>query len=114
MTKVAPKALGLTTSVARDRKAPFAFAVSGALTRPAGAACVGKVKVTAKAGKKVVSTKVVGLKAKGATCRYTAAFRLAKRPATLPKTGKLVLSARFLGSTTLLPKASSTKTVRLG
>jgi subtilisin-like proprotein convertase family protein len=114
VTKLAPKSLSLASSTTRDRKAPFTFGVSGSLARPAGTICQGKVKVTAKAGKKVVATRVAGLKAKGATCKFAASFRFAKRPATLPKSGKIVLSARFLGSTTLLPKASATKTVRLG
>ena len=113
VARLAPRALRISSN-ARDRKAPYLFRVSGTLARPAGAMCSGKVKVTAKVGRKVIATRKASLKAKGATCRYAVTFRFNKRPKAVTKSGKVVLSARFLGTSALLPKNSPRKTVRIG
>lgn len=115
ITKLTPRGLGVTLSTARDRLAPFGFTVTGKLTRPLGSTlCAGKVKVTLKAGKKVVRAKTVALRTVKANCTYRAAFRLKNKPAALPTSGRLSVSARFLGTARLAARASKVASVRLG
>ena len=113
--RLAPRSLGLALSTRRDRVAPYKFAVSGTLVRPLGSTiCAGKVAVTLKAGKKTVTTRTVALRRSGANCTYRAAFSLKKKPATLPKSGALTVSARFVGTALLKPRAAKVTTLRLG
>ena len=115
ITTLTPRGLGLALSVGRDRLAPYRFAVSGRLTPPAGTdLCSGTVKVTVKAGARVVATRAVPLRKTGGVCTYRAAFSLKTMPSSLPKSGKLTVSARFLGTTGLAARTAPSKSVRLG
>lgn len=114
-TRLTPRSLGLALSTRRDRVAPYAFSVSGKLVRPAGSTiCAGKVAVTLKAGKKTVTQRTVALRKSGANCTYRVAFSLNKKPATLPKSGALTVSARFVGTALLKPRVAKPTTVRIG
>ncbi len=113
--KLAPRAFAVAVSTKRDRTAPYAFRVSGRLTPPAGTTiCSGKVKVTVTAGKKVVSTRRVNLRRAGSACTYAASFRLRSKPRTLPRSGKVTISARYLGTTRVTARTAKPKVVRLG
>jgi subtilisin-like proprotein convertase family protein len=113
-SKLTPRSLGLSVTK-RDRTAPYKFNVSGKLNLPPGvAACVGKVQVTAKAGRRTVASKKVSLRKKGAACTYKAALTFKKKPKGLPSSGKLKISARFLGNTSLTARAAGAKSVKLG
>jgi subtilisin-like proprotein convertase family protein len=113
-TKLKPRSLGLGLSK-RDRKAPFKVTASGRLRFPAGVnTCTGRVKVVAKAGRKTVATKTVRLKRTRGACTYRAVFTFKKLPRSLPASGKLKVSARFLGNASLRARASAAASVRLG
>jgi subtilisin-like proprotein convertase family protein len=113
-SKLRPLSLGLGLSTKKDLKAPFTFTVTGRLGLPAGVrSCSGKVQVRAKAGKKVVASRTVKLKKKGAACTYTAPLSIKKLPTSLPKSGKVSVTARFLGNNSLIARASKVGSVRI-
>jgi subtilisin-like proprotein convertase family protein len=115
ITKLAPRGLGVALSTTRDAVAPFAFSVTGKLTPPVGSTiCAGKVAVTVKAGKKVVSSKTVSLRKSGAACTYKAAFSFKSKPKALPKSGTVTVSSRFLGTAAFTARASKVASIRLG
>ena len=89
---------------------------SGKLVAPAAAtiACGGKVQVVVKAGKKTVLSRKVALKKKGASCTYKTVLTFKKLPKSLPASGKVSVSARFLGNKGLVARAAKAGTVRLG
>jgi subtilisin-like proprotein convertase family protein len=111
VAKLKPRSVGLKVS-GRDRKAPYVINASGKVTAPAASiSCTGRVRVLVKAGKKTVTTKTVKLTK---ACTYTARFTLKKLPKSLPKSGKVTVSARFLGNTALVARTSKAGSVRLG
>lgn len=104
--------VSLTIKPARDRSKPYAFALSGRLTLPAGVTkadgCTGKVVITIKrANKKTVKAYTATLKP-GCTYKVTA-----KLPATT-KPGALKATARFAGNPALLPAKSAVRALRAG
>lgn len=113
VTKLSPRAVGLKLS-GRDRVAPYVITARGTVKRPAGAAaavCTGKVRVTAKAGRKVVLSKTVKLTK---ACSFTAKLTIKKKPKSLPRNGKITVSARFLGNASLKARTSKAGSVRIG
>jgi Ca2+-binding RTX toxin-like protein len=99
-----PSSLSLRLSPSRDRRAPYAFRARGRL---AGAgSCSGTVRITAKAGRRTVSSRRARLTR---TCRYSLRVRFRSRPAS-----RLRFSARFSGNRSTLSRTSRSRTVRLG
>ena len=113
--KAVPKKLALAVSAKRDRTAPYTFAIKGTLTPPVGSAlCAGTVKIVMRAGGRAVRAGSVGLREINGTCIYRATFILKKAPGSLPRSGKMTISSRFLGNVLLAPRNATTITVRLG
>jgi hypothetical protein len=108
--RFAPKGLGLSFRPSRDRKAPYAFRLTGRVLRPdpvsPSQGCSGTITLTAKRGSKVVSTKRATL---SRTCEYSATFRFRSRVAS-----RLRFQAKFAGNEVLSTASSKTKTARLG
>ena len=102
--------LTATLRPGRDRRAPYAFRVSGRLVRPEfvspSQGCSGTVVVTAKRGSRTVSTKRATL---GRTCEYQVTFRFRSRTAS-----RLRIGAKFGGNDVLADKTSRVRTARLG
>ncbi len=99
-----PTALSLRVSPSRDRRAPYAFHARGRL---AGAGtCSGTVRITAKAGRRTVSSRRARL-SRG--CNYALTVRFRSRPA-----GRLRFTARFDGNRSTLARTSRRRTTRLG
>ena len=67
-----------------------------------------------KAGKKAVSRKTAKLRRAKTRCTYRVVFKFKKAPRALPKSGKLKVSARYLGTARLAPRNAKLRTVRLG
>jgi phospholipase C len=91
----------------RDRRAPFVFVVRGRLTPPGGAACGGRVRVTVRSGRRVVTTRAVRVRA---SCTWSLRLRFTSRRRL--GSGRLTLRSRFLGTPQLLPHDARTLTVR--
>jgi Ca2+-binding RTX toxin-like protein len=108
--RFSPGELTLRLRPGRDRTAPYAFQATGALTRPETVSpsqgCSGTVTISARRGRKVVSTKRVRLTR---TCEYEATLRFRKRVAK-----RLRLTARFGGNDVLGTRTSRARSVRLG
>ena len=68
--------------------------------------CSGELTITAKAGRRTVTTRRVKL---SRTCEYNVTLTYRKRPAS-----RLRVTARFAGNEVLGSKTSRTRTVRLG
>ncbi len=92
----------------RDKAGPYRIKASGKLTglivKPA--TCTGKVLVKAKKGKKSVS-KRASLKYGAGACKYSATL-------TIKSTGKWKVTATFLGTNSLLARASAARTFTAG
>ncbi len=105
-----PRELGISLRPSRDRSAPYTFRVKGRVLRPdivsPSQGCSGTVTVTAKRGKKVVSTKRARL---SRVCEYSATFKFRTRTASSVK-----IRASFGGNDVLTEKASRTRTAHLG
>jgi hypothetical protein len=104
VTRFRPSSLSLRVSPRRDRRGPYSFRARGRL-RGAGA-CSGRVRVTAKAGRRTVSSRRARLRS---NCTYSTRVRLRSRPAR-----RLRISARFAGNRSTLPRSARGRTVRLG
>jgi Ca2+-binding RTX toxin-like protein len=108
--RFAPREVGIALRPSRDRRAPYRFRAHGRVLRPdvvsPSHGCSGTVTVTAKRGKKVVSTKRVRL---SRVCEYSATFRFRTRTAP-----SLKIRAKFGGNDVLSEKASRNRTARLG
>lgn len=108
--RFASSSLTLKLSPRRDRRAPYAFRITGRLARPdtvsPSQGCSGTVTVSAKRGKKTVSTRRASLRR---TCEYSATFRFKTRVAK-----RLRLQAKFAGNDVIEAKSSRTHTARLG
>lgn len=102
--------LTATLRPGRDRRAPYAFRVTGRLVRPEfvspSQGCSGTIVVTAKRGSRTVSTKRATL---GRTCEYQVTFRFRRRTAS-----SLRMRASFGGNDVLAEKTSRNRTARLG
>lgn len=105
-----PKSLSLSLRPGRDRRAPYAFRLSGRVSRPAlvspSQGCSGTVMIMAKRRTKVVSARQVSL---SRNCEYVAIFRFRTRVAS-----RLRFQAKFGGNTVLSTVSSKTRTARLG
>ncbi len=110
MRRFAPKELGLSFRPSRDRKAPYAFRLTGRVLRPTPVSpsqgCSGTITLTAKRGSKVISTKRATLTR---TCEYSATFSFKTRAAS-----RLRFQAKFGGNEVLSTASSKTRTARLG
>jgi hypothetical protein len=108
--RFAPKELGLSFRPSRDRKAPYAFRLTGRVLRPTPVSpsqgCTGTITLTAKRGSKVISTKRATLTR---TCEYSATFSFKTRTAS-----RLRFQAKFGGNEVLSTASSKTRTARLG
>jgi hypothetical protein len=108
--RFAPKELGLSFRPSRDRKAPYAFRLTGRLLRPTPVSpsqgCTGTITLTAKRSSKVISTKRATLTR---TCEYSATFSFKTRTAS-----RLRFQAKFGGNEVLSTASSKTRTARLG
>jgi hypothetical protein len=108
--RFAPKELGLSFHPSRDRKAPYAFRLTGRVLRPdpvsPSQGCTGTITLTAKRGSKVISTKRATLTR---TCEYSATFKFRTRAAS-----RLRFQAKFGGNEVLSTVSSKTRTARLG
>jgi Ca2+-binding RTX toxin-like protein len=102
--------VGISLRPSRDRRAPYRFHVRGRVLRPdvvsPSHGCSGRVTVTAKRGKKVVSSKRVRL---SRVCEYSATLKFRTRTAR-----SLKIRARFEGNDVLAAKSSRNRTARLG
>jgi hypothetical protein len=105
-----PKSLSLSLRPGRDRRAPYAFRLSGRVSRPAlvspSQGCSGTVTITAKRRTKVVSTR---RGSRSRNCEYVAIFRFRTRVAS-----RLRFQAKFGGNAVLSTVSSKTRTARLG
>ncbi len=111
--RVTPRAVAVRIRPARDRVAPYRFAIAGTVVRPSGtpaSACVGgRVAVRVKRGRRTVKTRYATLRDDctfALTVRFVAAERLAR--------GRLTVGVRFSGSRGLNPRAAAIRRVRAG
>ena len=116
---VTTRAIGsLSASVTpgRDLRAPYAFRISGRLTRPAGVSaadgCNGRVSVQTKGGRSggvTISTRRVQL---SSTCTYSlrVSFGNTRRFGTATR---LKITARFLGNVKVLPATATIRYLRV-
>ena len=92
----------------RDRSKPYKLTIKGKLGLPSTVSktkgCTGKVTITAKNGKKTVSTKQASLKK---DCTYSVTMTIAKK-------AKLKLTVKFGGNSALKAKSSATLSARAG
>jgi ELWxxDGT repeat protein len=111
------KARGLSLKVSRSagRRPPFRIAVSGKLKPATGitakAACTGTITITARRG----NVRVLSIRVKlRSDCTYRATLTKTTTKHLSTHGGKLTLTARFSGNTTLLPTHSATRTTHYG
>jgi hypothetical protein len=108
--RFAPRDMTLSLRPSRDRKAPYAFSMSGKITRPdpvsPSQGCSGTVSFSVKKGTKVIQTKRVTLTR---TCEYRTTFSFKTRTARSVR-----FQAKFSGNEVLSTASSKTRTARLG
>jgi hypothetical protein len=104
VVRVAPAALTLSARSRRGR-----ITISGRLVLRRGSHCEGPVAIEVKRGTTRVVRKTTMLRPRAGACRYSTATR----PRGVRRRTKLRVSARFTGTSTLLPRAAATRTVRL-
>ena len=108
--RFAAEDMTLTLRPSRDRKAPYAFSLSGKITRPdpvsPSQGCTGTITFSAKRGTKLISSKRVSLTR---TCEYKTTFTFKTRTA-----GRVRFQAKFGGNEVLSGASSKTRTARLG
>ncbi len=115
ITRIKPKAVGLSVASLKPTKTSLGVHASGVVAPPAGAAsqvCAGKVLVQVVAGRKVVRSGKAALRRRASACRYLAILRIPKSKVGQARSMKI--TARFLGSTQLLPRNATTRTIRIG
>jgi len=110
-----PRAVTSKTSPRRDRGAPYTFRTSGRVLRPArvtrSQGCgEGIVSVQIKRGAATVSTRRVTLRR---DCSYVASVTFRDR-SRLGRTGRLKVTARFLGNKVLKARSATSRIVRAG
>ena len=113
ITRLTPPKLGVRV-VRYPRRGPATrLVVSGALALPRGAspaaACSGRVRATAKVGRRTVASATAKLRRTRATCVYS----LTLRPKKTRSAKAVAVSARFLGTAQLKPKSSKALKVRI-
>jgi len=118
-TSCAPRrcdASGLTATVTprRDRKLPYVFKVTGRLRLPVTVrpteACLGRVVVLVKRGKRSVVTKRAAV---GRDCRYRAAVTVRDRR-RIGRARSLKVVVRFDGNALLNPCSAPARSIRVG
>ena len=108
-------ARGLSAKVktARDRRAPFTYALSGTLTPPLGAAraqsCHGSMATVVKAGAKTVLHRTAKL---ASTCRWSLALRFTN--ARHLGRGRLTVTVRFGGNSAVRARSATSLKLRAG
>jgi hypothetical protein len=115
VTRFRPRGLSATTTPGRDRTAPWTFRTRGRVALPAGVTAAqacgsGVVSVQIKRGRNTVSTRRVLLTR---NCSYSSSVRFDDRQ-RLGRSGRLRVSARFLGNTRLSRATARTRTIRAG
>ena len=105
-----PPELTLSPRPSRDRRAPYAFRITGTLRRPTTVSpsqgCSGTVTLRARAGRRTASTRRATL---SMNCEYSVILRFRSRVAS-----RVRLTARFGGNNVLSERTSRTRTIRLG
>lgn len=114
LDRFAARSLSLRVSPTRDRRAAYRFTASGRLTLPAQVAralgCAGgQVAVTIKRGRRTVSSRRATLR-RDCTYRSTVTFASRARLGS----GRLRVTARFLGNSVLRSTSAAGRTVRAG
>jgi hypothetical protein len=108
--RFATRSMTLTLHPSRDRKAPYAFALSGKVSRPdpvsPSQGCTGTITFSAKRGSKLISSKRVSLTR---TCEYKTTFSFRTRTAS-----RVRFQAKFGGNEVLTGASSRVRTARLG
>ena len=110
--RLLPRSLALSVTRAPSKGRVRTLTVSGRLvlppTKPA-LRCTGRVRVRALAGKRVVASKTVALRARRGVCRYTALLR----PKKLRSARALSVTATFLGTNLMRPRSARAVKVRV-
>ncbi len=107
-----PRSLGMTITRSPKKGRVKSLTVTGKMVLPRispAPRCGGRVEVAAKVGKRFVARRTVPLLRKRGACTYTAVLR-----PKAPRTAKAVkVSARFLGTSAMRPRASVVRSVRI-
>jgi len=107
-----PRSLGLAITRSPKKGRVTSLTVTGKMLLPRispAPKCGGRVEVAARVGKKVVARRTVSLLRRRGACTYTAVLR-----PKAPRTAKTVkVSARFLGTAAMRPRASAVRSVRI-
>ncbi|MEZ5100269.1 MAG: CARDB domain-containing protein [Thermoleophilia bacterium] len=112
-TRVRPSRLTLTLAPRRDTTAPHRFVVMGRLVAPGitPRACVGRVAVAARAGRRALAARTVHLRRRDGACAYRATLSIAAGTRGTARTARV--TARFVGNDALLPVGTRAATVTL-
>jgi hypothetical protein len=109
-SKLLPRGLTIAVARAPKRGRVRALTVTGRLVLPRvrpAPRCAGKVRVRALAGKRVLASRTVSLKARRGVCRFTAVLR----PKKLRSAKQISVKATFLGNAQM--RARSAKVVKV-
>jgi hypothetical protein len=109
-----PRGLALRAVRAPKRGVAKRITVTGSLLLPKVRPvprCRGRVQVRARVGKRTVAVRTVPLRARRAQCRYAAQLRPTR--ARTKAARRVVVSARFLGTPQMRPRASRNVPVRI-
>lgn len=115
VNRFAPKQVTAKVSPSRDRRAPYKFRTTGTVLLPTGVTrgqgCGrGVVSVQVKRGSKTISTRRANL---SKSCGYSSTVSFANRR-RIGKTGRLKITARFLGNDVLGLRNAASRKVRAG
>jgi hypothetical protein len=115
VTRFRPRGMSATTTPGRDRTAPWTFRTRGRVALPAGVTAAqacgsGVVSVQIKRGANTVSTRRVLLTR---SCGYSTSVRFDDRQ-RIGRSGRLRVTARFLGNARLTRATARTRIVRAG
>ncbi|MGE0027228.1 MAG: lysyl oxidase family protein [Thermoleophilia bacterium] len=110
-TRARPRSVGLTVATLRTRGPLARLPAAGVLRPPAGVSvCAGTVRIRTIAGRTAVRTVTAKVKRQEGACRYRVVFAVPK--SKIGPTKALKVTARYLGSSRLLPRKSPVRTVR--
>ncbi|MEZ5100820.1 MAG: hypothetical protein R3C15_13675 [Thermoleophilia bacterium] len=112
--KVSPRKLTLALAPGKDTTAPYRTTASGTLqltATPTAATCSGKVKVSAKTGKKTLLTRTATLRLKNGACGYSATLSLTAKQRGTARSVTII--AVFPGNGALLAATSRSRTLKL-
>ena len=104
---IARVATGPLTLSARSRRGRIT--ATGRLTLRRGSRCQGRVAIVVRRGSTRVASKQTTLRTRSGACRYSTTIR----PRNVRRRARLRVSARFTGTTNLLPRSAPTRTIRL-